>query len=267
MAGLHSFVDHIYYENRRDYTNVKGDVAYLDSSPLTRPFEMPRTQRIIAIVIIAAAAVIGLLFLNNTVLQSMRETAQAEEALAANLSRQPSIETSPTMSQVILLSDEEIRAKFQEAGYTVYDASDPNDPTSMVLYKLPSDVGVEEAAGMYAKGIGSLSAVQASKLLVGSWYFNSDRNGWTSMVTRYADFTTADPKVAVQNAMTKQGFQADSVTESGEDDSGNTYSSGTVDVDGTMCNWKVSALPLDEMYKVTGLPEDACYVGVRITVA
>ncbi len=266
MADLHSLVDHIYYENRRDYTHVEGDVAYLDGSPLRRPFSMPRTQRIIALVIVVAAVVIGLWFLNSTVFQAMRETAQAEEALATNLTRQASIETVPQMSQIIALGDDDIRARLQEAGYTYYDASDPDDPTSMVLYKLPSDVSVEEAAGMYAKGIGNLSAAQASKILVGSWYLNADRNGWTSMVVRYADFSTGDPEIAVQNALAKQGFDPQTITESGEDDSGNTFSSGTFDADGTMCSWKISALPLDEMYSVSGLPEDACYVGVRATI-
>lgn len=266
MADLHSLVDHIYYENRRDYTHVEGDVAYLDGAPLRRPFSMPRMQRTIAAVIVVAAIIIGAVFLNNTVFQSLRDTVQAEEALAANLQRQPSIDTLPDMSQLILMGDDDIRTALQEAGLTIYDASDPDDPTSMVLYKLPSDVSVEEAAGMYAKGIGTLSAAQASKLLVGSWYLNADRNGWTSMVVRYADFSTGDPQVAVQNAIAKQGFDPESISESGEDDSGNTYSAGTLDANGTTCSWKISALPLDDMYSVSGLPDDACYVGIRVTV-
>ena len=53
MADLQSLVDHIHYENRREYTHVEGDVAYLDGSPLRRPFNMPKSQRVIAIIIIA----------------------------------------------------------------------------------------------------------------------------------------------------------------------------------------------------------------------
>lgn len=266
MANTHSLIDHIYYENRKDYTYVQGEVAYLDPAPLRRPFAMPRYQRIIALVIVAAAIIIGFIFINNTILASIRETEAAEQAVTENLARQASIETAPQMSQLILLSDDEIRAKFQEAGFTVYDASDSEDPTNMVLYKLPSDMAVEDAALLYAQGVSSLSAPQASKLLVGSWYFNSDRSGSTSMVVRYADFSTGDPQVAVQNALAKQGFNPESITESGVDDSGNTFNLGSYDADGTMCSWKISALPLKEMYSVSGLPEDACYVGVRITM-
>lgn len=266
MADLQSLVDHIHYENRREYTHVEGDVAYLDGSPLRRPFEMPKSQRVIAIIIIAIAVAIGAIFVNNTVLAGLRETMQAEQNVTANLARQASIDTLPQMSQLITLSDDDIRATFANAGYTVFDASDPNDATSMVLYKLPDDVSVEEAAALYAKGVGTLSATQASKLLNGSWYFSSDRNGGTTMVARYSDFLTGDPARAVQNALAKQGIAADAVSESGVDDSGNTYSMGPIDCNGTACVFKVSALPLSDVYSISGLPEDACYVGVRITV-
>lgn len=267
MADLQSLVDYIHYENRRDYTNVKGDIAYLDGTPLSRPFSMPRMQRIIAIVIIAIAVAIGAMFVNNTVIASLRETLQAEQTISVNLAREASIETIPRMGEFIVMGDDEIRARLEESGFTVYDASDPNDPTSMVLYKLPNDVGIEDAMNMYAKGISSLSGVQASKLLNGSWYLATDRNGGTTMVVRYADFSTGDPQRAVQNALAKEGFDPATVTDSGEDDSGNTYTSGTLDASGVACTWKISALPLSEMYSISGLPEDACYVGVRVTAA
>ena len=266
MADLQSFVDHIHYENRRDYTHVEGEIAYLDGSPLTRPFNMPRAQRVIRVIIIVAAIALGALFVNNTVLASLRETLRAEQIVNSNLNREASLETIPPMNQFILYDDDTIRAMIQDAGMTLYDASDPNDPTTMILYKLPSDVSVEEAAGLYAKGVSNLPATSASKLLNGSWYFATDRNGGTTMVVRYADFSTGEPARAVQNALAKQGFSTDSITESGIDDSGNTYSMGTLDAEGTPCTWKISALPLSDMYSIAGLPEDACYVGVRVTV-
>ena len=148
----------------------------------------------------------------------------------------------------------------------MYDASDPDDPDNMILYRLPEDVSLDEAAQLYAKGVSNLSGVQASKLLVGSWYFSADRNGGTSMIVRYADFETADPQAAVQKAFDKQGFDPESISETGVDDSGNTYSMGTLDANGTQCTWKISALPLSDMYDIQGLPEDACYVGIRLTV-
>ncbi len=266
MADLQSLVDHIHYENRCDYTHVEGEVAYLDGSPLARPFAMPRLQRVIATVIIIIAVALGAFFVYNTALRGLQETLQAEQIVKNNLAREASIDTVPVMAQVVNLSDEDILNRFLGSGYIIYDASDPNDPTNKVFYKLPADVSVEEAAAMYARGISKLSAVQGSKLLNGSWYFSADRNGGTSMVVRYADFSTGDPSRAVQNALAKEGIAQDAVTESGVDDSGNTYSMGTIDAEGTACSFKVSALPLSEMYSISGLPEDACYVGIRLTV-
>jgi hypothetical protein len=85
------------------------------------------------------------------------------------------------------------------------------------------------------------------------------------MVVRYADFTTGDPQVAIRSALEKEGFDANNV-ESGVDDSGNSFSTGGVDVNGTQCTWRISAVPLSDYYAISGMPENACYVGVRITV-
>lgn len=265
MADLYSLVDRIFYANRREYTHVEGEVAYLDGTPLRRPFSMPRTQRAIAAAIVVVAVIIGAVFVNNTVLTSMREAATAEQSIADNLARQTSLETVPQMAQLVNLGDDDIRARFAEAGYTVYDATELSDSGAMVLYKLPQGMDVDDAAVLYAQGIGSLSAVQATRLLNGSWYFSADRDGVTSMVVRYADFSTGDPQIAVQNALSKEDFDPESITGSGEDDSGNTFSSGTLDADGTACSWQISALPLSDMYSIAGMPEDACYVGIRVT--
>lgn len=40
---------------------------------------------------------------------------------------------------------------------------------------------------------------------------------------------------------------------------------GNVEVGGITYAWKISALPLNEVYSVNGLPEDAIYVGIRFT--
>ena len=267
MPDLHSLVDRLYYTNRRTYSVKEGNVAYLDGSPLRRPFSMPLGQRIIAAVFVVAALVLGGLFINNTVLSTMRETAAAEQAVANNLTRQASIETIPTMTELVKLDDGEIRAEFQGKGFTMFDASALNNTEDMVLYKLPSDVSADEAAAMLAKGINGLSAAEATKLLNGAWYFAAERTGGTSMVVRYADFTTNDPQVAVSRALEKEGFDSSTIKESGVDDSGNTFSMGDIEIDDKAYTWKISALPLKEMYSINKMPENACYVGVRITAA
>ena len=267
MAKSRSLGDILHYSNNRTYSDKQGEVAYLDGAPLRRPVSMPAGQRVIAAIIVIAAIALGAYFVNDTVIRSMREAQQAEQAIANNLARQASIDTIPHVDQLITLNDAGIKETFEEAGYTVYDASAQGDADELILYKLPSDMSIEEASAMYARGISGLTAVQATKLLNGSWQFVADRSGATSMVVRYADFSTDDPSIAVQNALQKAGYDPESITESGVDDSGNTYSMGTLDADGTTCTWKISALPLEDMFSISGMPEGGCYVGSRVTVA
>ena len=265
MQEPHSFVDRIHYDGHREYTKMQGNIAYLDGTPLTRPADMPRAQRVIAFAIIAVAIIIGIVLVNTFVISRWQQEAATEQAVAANIARQPSIDTIPNMAGLIKLDNDAIKAKFSEAGYSIYDRSEKDDSNDLSLYKIPSDTSLGEVAGLYAAGINSLNAEEASKLLVGSWSFAVDRKNGTSMVVHYADFSTSDPQIAVQNAIRKEGFDQASVTDQGVDESGNTYTAGTLDVEGTNCAWKVSALPLDEMYSISGLPSNACYVGVRVT--
>lgn len=265
MPDLQDFAERLHYENRRDYTKKQGSIDYLDGTPLKRPFTMPVGQRIIAIVIVAIGIVIGAMLINTYVISHWREAAETEQAIEYNLTREASIESIPNMASLIHLDDDAIRATFNDAGYVYYDRSAEDDSNDMMLYKGPKDMQLEEVIALYTQGIGSLEAKDASKLLNGSWSFAVDRVGGTSMVVRYVDFSTEDPQKAVQSAIAKQGFDPATTTDSGEDDSGNTYSTGTIEVDGSICTWRVSALPLTEIYSIYGLPEEACYVGVRIT--
>ena len=266
MPDLHSLVDRLYYANRREYTESDGKIAYLDGTPLNRPLSMPASQKALAAVIVVAAIAIGALFFNQTVLSTFREAMAADQAIADSLSREPSINTVPVMKNIVKYNDDnKLKKHFEKEGYVIFDATELSGSDDMVLYKLPADVDVNEAAGMLGQGVNSLDAAQATKLLNGSWYFSTQRMGATSMVVRYADFSTSSPQQAISTALDMQGFDPTTISESGEDDSGNTYSMGTVEVGKKTYTWKISALPLFDMYSIKNLPEDACYVGVRLT--
>ncbi len=265
MPDLHSLAERLYYTNRRTYSTKEGNVAYLDGSPLRRPITMPGAQRVTMGIIVIVAIVIGVIFINNTVLASMRETAATQQAITDNLARQASIETIPQMTEMVVLSDSEIKESFEKSGFTIIDVTTTKEDDEMILYRVPSDMDADEATAMYALGMNTLTAPQATKLLNGSWSFTADRAGVTSMVVRYADFSTGDPATAVSSAIGHEGFDPTAVSESGVDESGNTFSMGVVEVDGKAYTWKVSALPLSDMYSISGVPEESCYVGVRLT--
>ena len=266
MALHDSLADRLFYTNRKTYTDREGNIAYLDAKGLKRPFSMPMAQRVIAAIIVVAAIFIGYMFVDKTVLNTYREAAAFEKTIEENLARPASIETLPNVVGLMPLDNETIVASLNETGLKFYDMTELNDSYDLMVCKLPDDMTAEEAAALYATGIGSLQATQATKLLNGSWTLGVDRENST-MIVRYCDFKTGDPQIAVQNAVIKEGFDTASITESGVDDSGNTFSTGTIETESGTYVWKVSALELDEIYSISGLPEKACYVGVRLTSA
>lgn len=268
MIDAEKLAESLHYDGTREYTRVDGDIAYLDGKRLGRPSEMPRPQRNVLRVIVAIAVIIGAVILFRMVIAPLQASLTVEETVAANIERPASLATVPPMGELVTMDDASIKALFEEEGYSFYDATALTDSGNMMLLKLPDDMSVEEAGAMYLRGIGSLSAADATRLLCGSWMLSVDRINTTSMVVRYADFTTGDPQAAIQSALAHEGFDSATVTDSGVDDSQNTYTAGIIGTEEDVrYTWRVSALPLDEMYPIRNLPEDACYVGIRVTKA
>ena len=236
MALQDSIAERLFYTNRKRYTDQEGNVAYLESKGLKRPFAMPVAQRVIAAVIVVAAIFIGYTIVDRVVLNTYREAAAFQTAIETNLARPASIDTIPAIATLMPLENDAIVASLGESGAKVYDMTSLNDSYDLMLCKVPDDMTAEQVAALYAKGIGTLDAPQATQLLNGSWTLGVDRANGT-MVVRYADFKTGDPQIAVQNAIAKEGFDAASITESGTDDSGNTYSMGSIETEAGLCEW------------------------------
>lgn len=173
----------------------------------------------------------------------------------------------PLLSSLMPLSDEEIMTALTDAGYTLYErtpvGTDPDGGFEVI--KLPADVSLEEAGLMYVQGIDKLSAGDAVKLLKGAWTLTVSRKAGDDMRLRYADFASGTIEKAVQGAMQVEGLENAEVTDSGVDDSGNTYQAGVVSTDNGTYNWRVSVIELDEVYDISGLPNTAFYVGIRFT--
>ena len=228
----------LFKSRRNEYADTDGPVRYLDDSGLRRPLDMPRPQIAIMFAFVLVAALIGGYLLFN-VLDAVRGgTARAQASVEENLSREVSYDL-PALTSYITLNDDEIKQAVADAGLTVIDKGGMSDDpeAALELIKLPSDVSELDAGLMYNKGVSKLSASEAALLLNGSWTLDADR---------------FDPATIAEDGM-------------GVDEVGNTFKQGTVDVDGTAYTWKVSALPLSEMYDISGLPETAVYVGVRLS--
>lgn len=250
----------------RTYSTKHGQVRYLNQKGLDKQLTMPRIQFYIMLVFAAVAVGIGVWLYTGFFNQVDGAIARTEQSTQDNLTREVSYDL-PVLSNLVSYSDQDMQQSFVDAGLTTYLLSDASDVGSFNLAKLPADVSVEEAALMYSRGVARLGASDAAKLLKGSWTLYVDHDGGTSLRLRYADFNSGSVDLALDAAIAAQGFNLDTVgDDQGVDDAGNTYKAGTViGSDGQTYTWRVSTLPLSEMYDISGLPSNAVYVGVRLS--
>ena len=172
----------------------------------------------------------------------------------------------PALTTYAAMDDATILSTITAAGFTYADMNTINNSSeaNIDIMKLPSDVTLTDAMVAYAKGITSLDGKEAAKYLSGSWRLIVSRSEYFDMRVKYADFTSGSSDAAVTNAMTTQGFDPSTVTDSGTDTSGNTYKTGTVVIGAATYAWSISVCPLSYVYSNDGLPATAQYVGVRL---
>ena len=246
------------FHRHTDYSIEQGNIRYMDGSSLLRPMDMPRSQQIVMAVFVVIAVIIGVRLAAGAITAVNDSNAQSQASVEENLSRTVSYNL-PVLTQMADMDDQAILDSLSAAGYTVYNRT-AEDTAGLDLVKLPEDVTVADAAAMYAKGVGGLSASQAALLLNGSWTLTVDRSDTLTMAVKYADFSSS----TIQAAVAAEGFQAAS-TSTDTDEVGNTFQTGTIDVDDVTYTWRVSAAPLSDKYDIKGLPSTAAYVGIRLT--
>ena len=231
------------FHRHTDYSIEQGNIRYMDGSSLLRPMDMPRSQQIVMAVFVVIAVIIGVRLAAGAITAVNDTNTQNKASVEENLSRTVSYNL-PVLTQMADMDDQAILDSLSAAGYTVYNRT-AEGTAGLDLVKLPEDVTVADAAAMYAKGVGGLSASQAALLLNGSWTLTVDRSDTLTMAVKYADFSSS--------------------TSTDTDEVGNTFQTGTVDIDDVTYTWRVSAAPLSDKYDIKGLPSTAAYVGIRLT--
>jgi hypothetical protein len=94
-----------------------------------------------------------------------------------------------------------------------------------------------------------------------------NRSQNVEMRVRYADFDSADAVSAIQVALESQGFEDANIADVAVDTMGNTNLSGSFKKDKTNYEYTISACDLSQVYDIDGAPENAQYVGIRVSVA
>ena len=247
--------------------NAVAEVRHWDAEPLLRPQTPSKGGRLYIAALAVVAVVVGGVLLFQHFDTTYHAAARSEATVQENLSRDVSLDL-PFVASLVVLDDATVASVLQEQGYPVYVASSSaiTAGADLDIIKLPSDVPLEEAALMYLAGVGSMSAEDASRILNGSWRLTCSRIDTTSMRVSYVDFDNLSLETAVNAAIAAQAFDPASVTDSGVDESGNTYSTGTIALaNGAVGTWRVSAIALSSVYSIDGLPDTAIYVGIRVT--
>lgn len=253
------------------YTKDDGYVRHLDGSCLDRPLDMPGSQRKIMKIFVAIAIVIAGCMLFSAMHGIKKQVKDNRVAVEENLAHEVSYDL-PILVDVIEVSDfESLKQSLTDAGMTIYDNTTEQDAAAgnISLVKLPAGLSELDAANMLVnKGIANLNAADASRLMNGSWNLEIKRDETLYARLTYTDFTSGDRQSAIQNAIMVEGFDPASVDQnaSGIDEVGNMYQSGTTKSNTTTYTWKVSVIPLSDVFDISGLPEDALYVGIRLSV-
>ena len=239
-------------------------VRYLDASALNRPQKITNRQKPFALVLVVLGVLVGAFMLFQVVDNFVLASTHVQERMEQNLNRDVSLDL-PKIKKLVGLSDDKLRSTLEKDA-TIFDyPTSSDDETAFDVVKLPSDKSEGDIKPLYEKGIASLKADEAVLALFGAWRLDTSSTNGYFIRLRYADFTSGSVEAAITAAMDSQGLKEKSVLESDVDNSGNTYKTGQKKIDGTTYTWRISALPLSDMYDISGLPENAVFVGIRYT--
>lgn len=254
----------ISYAHGRDRGALSNPAIHtMNGDALSRPLDPPKDVRRGMVIGVIAALVIGALFLMWYFDGIVNEPKREQAALEQNVEKSVDLAL-PDLAALMPLDDVAISELLVSSGLNLYEKSPAGSGQAYEVIKLPDDVTVADAAALYMQGVNKISAATAVKLLNGSWDLKVDRENGTNMGLHYADFKSGGVEEAVQNAIAAAGLTDTPMTDSGVDNSGNTYTAGTIETATGVYTWRVSALPLSEIYKNKGIPEDAVYVGIRM---
>ena len=245
-----------------------GQIVYLDHKNLKNRSNKPKALQTFTGVCMLVALVIAFFgvdyVFNNSSRVSAQETAKNAELLARPIDLQL-----PVLTEWIWTSPDDARAYLEQSGLTTIDISTEEDllaNTTYDIFKVPSDLDLGISHSILNSDLAQVQNSDLVHFLSDSWElrYNSDPHLYTA--TKAYDFNSPTIEEAIASSVAYQGWDAGTVEESGVDTAGNTYQSGTVTIGDTTYNWRVSAIPLEQMFNIVNLPCKVFYVGASLTL-
>lgn len=249
---------------QRQVFHENPNIYYMNGESLSRPMTLPPSAKAGIVVIIAIAAILAsvafYMYFDVTTNEPAREQARVQEQLDKNVKLDL-----PNLLSFLELDDVTIDGELKATGDMYFERSAAGTAEDYEIVKLPSDITIPEAAAMYATGVSKLTPSEAASLLNGSWDLMIERSNGIEIALHYADFKSGSESNAIQSAIVSEDLERGTETDSGDNDGyGNHYTQGTIMINGEIYDWTVSAVKLKDVYSISGLPDDAMYVGVRI---
>ena len=255
-------------------TTIHGNVSYLDGSALLRPQRPTKTVVGIGAIIV----IIALLLSGSVASKAIDKILHGEENRAAQietlLQRDVSLNL-PVLTDLFYQDDATLIQGLIDSGRQIIDldamaaqAQDIEyiDNPGVDIVCAPSDVDLNKAIAVYAKGINQVDAISFATYYNTSWHLVNDIDN-AVMSVKYTDFAATTPDEALDNAMTSQGWLDNeyvTIDEEGIDGAGNNFRSGTVYADAGDFTFRISTCLLSAAYDIRDLPETAHYVGIKV---
>lgn len=201
---------------------------------------------------------------NNAERVSAKETAKNAELLARPIDLQL-----PLLRDWIWTAPDDARAHLAQSGLSIIDMSTEEDIASNTTYdifKAPSDLDLGISNAILNRDLAQVRNSDLVHFLSDSWELRYHWDSHFYISTKAYNFSSPTIEDAIAASVAYQGWDVGTVVESGVDTAGNTFQGGTITIDNNVYNWRVSAIPLDQMYNVANLPADAFYVGASLTL-
>ncbi|MGI6045732.1 MAG: hypothetical protein ACOYCA_02685 [Eggerthellaceae bacterium] len=213
--------------------------------------------------LLSAAICIGVVLFCLIAGPSLYVEASSALTVSSSLSRSPARDSIPDICSLMGKDADSIKSTLSENGDRFIEGAEVSGGISLI--KVPDGQSEEEASNLHAENPQNLSLADTLDMISGSYEIVCKGSPATNIGLHYADYDSKSIATALDNAREKEGFSTEEIISSGEDETGNTYIMGRTSRGKAVYTWRISAVPLSSIYPRDGIPEDAVYVGIRVS--
>lgn len=172
--------------NTSQYANAEEDqpIRYLDPGSLARPIDMPRNQRMLVLVFVAIAALIGALIVNSVLGSANSSSDDTAQEMQQIISETKDLNL-PVLADYTINDADGIKTRLDSANVDVYDNS-KNSDDDLELVSVPDGMKSSDVKGILSDGINSVDTTTAARYICGSWKLTGNFDSGTDLRVVFA---------------------------------------------------------------------------------